>query len=359
MTRYAVLSDIHANYTALQAVVQDASRDELSFWVLGDIVGYGPAREATECLGWLRYRSQVEDRWIPGNHDEWIVSGGDGFGKDAMTSLCSQRIWFERPECQPDWKWFEGEVRKALQLVKDPASNLVVGETRSLVVEYFPPEGRPELALVFTHAAVDSGNRRRSYLYPWNRDVLGWELRRAAELAPADRVCLVYGHTHLPAFGSRRPDGSLCFHSIKYGQPLPIGPGEWVVCPGGVGQPRDGDPRAAYLVLDTEAATVEFRRVAYDQAKVIGKLRDEGRDRKHQERLIDCLREHVSLPFKDGSGRLYHTFPELIEAAYRDLINRLSMEGEAQQPEYNDLYRRPKFDLESYDDWQANHREWK
>ena len=76
--RYAIITDIHANFHALQAVHEDVLAlrasdpvNPINYWFLGDLIGYGP--DPISCIRWLKSTSRVAERWVPGNHDEWLV----------------------------------------------------------------------------------------------------------------------------------------------------------------------------------------------------------------------------------------------------------------------------------------------
>jgi len=351
--RYAIISDVHANYSALKAVVDHAQQKNTRFWFLGDLVGYGPARDARDCLQWLRFRSQIEKRWVPGNHDEWIINGHDRLSKDAMVTLCSQRVWLERPENQDDWRWYKAQVKTAITPSPHELGQVSIDERRSLVVEHFPNKRKPVLSLVFTHASID--NRRWGYLFPWGRDSIKNDLMRLASLAPMKYSCLIYGHTHFPALAHREPDGSIYCQSIRYEHPIPLTEGFTAICPGSVGQPRDGDKRAAYAIIDTDALTVEFNRVSYDIQEVKNRFEIEHRDIEHQRKVEASLSKRVNIPLEEGNGdgkRIYRSYSELIQAAYTRLIDRLDGKGGLEQQLYKQLYQVPEFDLESIDDRQ-------
>lgn len=221
--RCVVISDIHSNLEALEAVLQDAPVGPI--WCLGDIVGYGPY--PNECIQLLRER---EVQCIVGNHD-WAV----------MNKVDVQDF---NPDAQRSVQWTQDEMRpqNLAYLEKLPVSlvretfTIVHGSPREPIWEYilYPPIAR----LNFSH-----------FTTPY---------------------CLV-GHTHVPVlFRLYSKNGeTVCeAESLSEGGVVPLGEGRLIINPGSVGQPRDGDARASYVILDTEALTMEYRRVSYDISKI-------------------------------------------------------------------------------------------
>jgi len=214
--RIAVLSDIHANLAALDAVREDLPElDET--WVLGDIVGYGPQPNEV-----IRALQEMGARSVLGNHDGAAIGTVDpaDFNPDARTAI----------------EWTAGVV--------DP-------NARSYLATL--PEVRRDGELTAVHGSP--------------RDPI-WEYIVSPGVAAANleafetRVCL-FGHTHLPVV-FHVEDGRMAVVPATPDAPIRINAGRALVNPGSVGQPRDGNPAAAYLLMDTDAGVVEFRRVGYD-----------------------------------------------------------------------------------------------
>ncbi|HSM38159.1 MAG TPA: metallophosphoesterase family protein [Candidatus Limnocylindrales bacterium] len=214
--RFAVLSDIHANLAALEAVRADLPAvDEI--WVLGDIVGYGP--QPNEVISALQ---AMGARSVLGNHDGAAIGTVD-------TS------WFN-PDAERAITW-TGEVI-------DENSRAYLGTL---------PEVRVEGELTAVHGSPRD---------PMWEYITGPGVAEANLPAFATRVCL-HGHTHVPVV-YRSDDGQVgAVHSTP-DTPVSIRAGRSLVNPGSVGQPRDGNPAASYLVLDADADSIQFRRVAYD-----------------------------------------------------------------------------------------------
>lgn len=262
---YAIISDIHANFAALQAVDQQVQRLRLQlrpiplrYWFLGDILGYGP--HPLECLEWLRFHSKVGERWIPGNHDVEVVrlatSNRQG---ETNSSAQAQQSWkvhldlLQRPDNTTWWEWIQTEIERATS-----------EEARSMVVEE-----HGSLTAVFVHASVPSGARRTQYLYPWTyyRTLMQNDMTRLWEQygGTGRTVCLLHGHTHYPVLAQlATSESGITFHPIRYGQPLTLGEGCYAINPGSVGQPRDGDPRAAFALLNVTEPSITFHRTMYD-----------------------------------------------------------------------------------------------
>jgi diadenosine tetraphosphatase ApaH/serine/threonine PP2A family protein phosphatase len=222
----AVLSDIHANLEALEAVVADARREGAGRFVcLGDVVGYNA--DPVACIDLVR--GLPCRPCIRGNHDEMAA------GSHALLGINTQA--------------FAAMTWTRLQLDDERRSWL-----GGLPLLHEDPDA------VYVHASLD--------------DPAGWHYVHDARQAAANfsrqtrRVCFI-GHSHHP--GGWRDDGS----SVKPGQGESFEPAEgvrWLVNVGSVGQPRDHDPRASYALYDDEAGGVQLRRVAYDVAAAQAKI---------------------------------------------------------------------------------------
>ncbi len=237
--RVAVISDIHANLHALEAVseaIEAAAPDAI--WCLGDVVGYGPM--PTECCAWAADRTRI---CLVGNHDLGVLGTLDleDFSPDAATVA----------------RW-----------------------TR----ERLDPGARSYLDRLGSKAACDGvGLYHGSPRDPVWEYVLTWEAARDAIRDSGTDVTLV-GHSHVPlAIVDGR--GSIGGHAAG-GTEVDLAAGRWLLNPGSVGQPRDGDPAAAWLLLDLDAGRAAFRRVAYDVARTKAEIREQG--------LPDALAERLA-----------------------------------------------------------------
>lgn len=278
--RYAIITDIHANFGALQAIDNDVRRlrtqgnETIAYWFLGDLVGYGP--DPVECIKWLKNSADIGERWVPGNHDEWLLQPTEKVHEDAWKSLNNHQQTLNEPKNRVYAAWFKDEVEKA---VKD--------ESRSLVQETWRDA---KLNVLFIHAAVWTTQRRTTYLRPWEKFVISdtFELLRREYHAEATTV-LFCGHNHFPMWFHDKQ-----LQPLAHGRPFPLAEGIHIINPGSVGQPRDGDPRAAYLLFDPEAKTVEFRRVTYEVTAVADRLLNSGYPQSLAHRLLTA----------DGKGDL-------------------------------------------------------
>jgi diadenosine tetraphosphatase ApaH/serine/threonine PP2A family protein phosphatase len=239
--RIAVLSDIHSNLAALDAVRGDlqAAGGADETWVLGDIVGYGPQPNEV-----IRALQEMGARSVLGNHDGAAIGTVDpaDFNPDAREAI----------------EWTAG--------VLDPNARAYLAAL---------PEVRCEGELTAVHGSP--------------RDPI-WEYVMSASVAAANftafetRLCL-FGHTHLPVIFSATDDDEPEVLVAIPDAPIDLNGRRSLINPGSVGQPRDGNPAASYLVLDTDAGRVEFRRVRYDVAATQRLMHDAGLPPRLAERL--------------------------------------------------------------------------
>jgi predicted phosphodiesterase len=226
--RVAVVSDIHANLHALEAVLADVDTDPVDeLWCLGDVVGYGP--KPNECCDLVDAHASVS---LGGNHDLAVRGSIDlaEFSGDAAVAAfwtrgvlsTKSREWLDRLEPRghrPGVALFHGSAR-------EPVWEYVL--TDEAAIATFMRTTEPLVLVGHSHAALQVA-------------------LRVSELE-----------------GGPSPDGTV----------LGLGEARWILNPGSVGQPRDGDPRAAYLVLDLDAGTARFRRVTYDVERTQSEMRD-------------------------------------------------------------------------------------
>ncbi|HEV7402285.1 MAG TPA: metallophosphoesterase family protein [Chthoniobacteraceae bacterium] len=236
----AVLSDIHSNLHALMAVVELCKgRGIHRFWCLGDIVGYGayPA----ECLKLIR---ALDCLTVLGNHD-YYVAGGDN--DHDLNDLALAGI---------------EHSKKALT----PAARKWLRE-------------RPEVIVAETFTLVHS-----SLPHPLEWDyVLGSADARPTLHAQTTPVCF-YGHTHVPklfAGGQSAPPEKLGEGKYRFDRA-----GRALVNPGSVGQPRNEDPRAQFVIYDPRELTAEFMKVEYDVEGAAGAILAAGLPEYLGERLL-------------------------------------------------------------------------
>lgn len=357
---YVILADLHANYTALQAIeesIKPLGRTQtLKRYFLGDLLGYGPVEQALRCLLWLRFESGIcaqeeegERRWLPGNHDEWAISRlGRVRDEGAVTLLAQRRALME--QAAQDWQWFEGQVRAAM-----------AEETHSLITR-LRQAGNADLFLAFAHGGVLDPERRSTNLRPWQPSILRAHFEPLRAMSGAALKILFCGHTHLPLLAEIRDgDREIVYHSIKYGRPIHLEPGEYIINPGSAGHPRDGDPRAAFALFDPDACTVEFRRVDYDIRRVVDALRLEqgnsARAREEAARYLigldaEKLRQEQGIEVnpEEPGQHLLNQYLDRVSRAYDRLVRELETgDGGEEMQHYHKIYRTPQWDLEAVD----------
>jgi predicted phosphodiesterase len=226
--RVAVVSDIHGNRQAFEAVLDAiAASDCEEMWCLGDLVGYGADPNA--CVELARRHAAI---CLAGNHD-LVVRGAlplEEFSRGA--ALAAQ---WTRETITPETRAYLEELQPKLL---DEKVGLYHASPRDPVWEYVLSPLQADMCLeVQEH-----------------------------------RVCLI-GHSHV-ALAFRRQPGELATGQTRDADDqLELSSGEWLVNPGSVGQPRDGDPRAAWLELDLDAWEAIYRRTEYDIAGAAAAIR--------------------------------------------------------------------------------------
>ncbi|MBA7606352.1 hypothetical protein ES703_13500 [subsurface metagenome] len=225
------MADIHANLAAFNAVLDDMEQrggvEEI--WCLGDIVGYGP--DPHECIERLQRYNHV---CVAGNHD-WAAIGKIStaeFNPDA--ALACQ--WTARQLSQADIQYLES---LPLTVDKD-IFTLVHGSPREPIWEY----------------VISTGIARENFSFFQSP------------------YCLV-GHSHVPLI-FKEEDGSCTFSRLVANIGLALGESRLIINPGGVGQPRDGDPRASYAIYDSDTRIVKLYRILYDVAATQDKMMAKG-----------------------------------------------------------------------------------
>ena len=227
--RVAVISDVHANYHALEAVLEqiDAARVD-AVWCLGDTVGYGP--RPNECCETVEARA---DRCLVGNHD--LVVLGELSVTDFNDEAAAAAVW---------------------------------------TVEVLTPESRTFLESLEPSGEVDGVD----LFHASARDPI-WEYVLTEEAARgtfelADAPLILVGHSHV-ALALAYDGGDVAGGLATAGAEVEL-KGRWLLNPGSVGQPRDGDPRAAWLLLDLQRRFAFFHRVPYSIAETQSEMSERG-----------------------------------------------------------------------------------
>jgi predicted phosphodiesterase len=228
--RVAVVSDIHSNLHALEAVlaaIEAEAPDEL--WCLGDVVGYGP--RPNECCAAIAGRADVR---LAGNHDLVVLGTldmADFAGEAAAAAL-----------------WTRG---------------VLDDDARAFLAPLEPQAKRDDIAL------FHGSGRDPVWEYVLSDDA-AWSTFQATP-----EPLVLVGHSHVPlmiSFDGEALEGGLAEEGAEVG----LSGKRWLLNPGSVGQPRQGDPRAAYLLLDLDAQRATFRRAEYDVERTQAEMRDAG-----------------------------------------------------------------------------------
>lgn len=225
--RYAVVSDIHSNLEAFQAVLSDAGEID-RLWCLGDVVGYGP--DPNDCVALLR---EYKDICVAGNHDL------AGIGKAEAYS-------------------FNSDARQAIEWTEQ-----VLGASAR---EYLA--GLPLVVTLEDRFTVVHGSPREP----------AWEyISGVAEAEEAfrgfDTEIAFVGHTHVPmVFRELKAGAGVKGASTAEDEAVQLNGRRLILNPGSVGQPRDGDERASYILLDRDQNVARYRRVPYRITKVQEKM---------------------------------------------------------------------------------------
>lgn len=235
--RYAVIADIHANLEAFQVVLNDSKEQKCTHYCcVGDVVGYNA--NPKECLDTIR---EMGMPCVKGNHDEYCSSEEelDGFNPHAAEAV----NWTRKQLSKEDRQWL-----RDLKYVRLVASFSMV------------------------HATLD-GPQRWGYVFD--------KLMAAASFTYQNTQVCFFGHTHVPVAFVRDSvvrGGTYSKFKVEPGK-------KYFVNVGSVGQPRDGNPKAAYVVYDLDESTIELRRLDYDIPKAQKKIMEAGLPQRLADRL--------------------------------------------------------------------------
>jgi len=238
MKKTALVSDIHSNLEAFNAVLEDVEAQRCEEIVcLGDLIGYGPNPRQVLRVAVQRFRFCLK-----GNHEEAVIKTPEGFNWKAAASS----IWTKRQIISPVYPARESQqmwsyVNGLTEFQEEGDVLYVHASPNDPVWEYVMPE------------------------YAGNRGLMQTIFKRVKRVSFG-------GHTHLP--GIFLPEGKF-IPQARLNGPYPVTRGKFFVNTGSVGQPRDQNPLACYVIFDGE--TVQFRRIRYDfrtTARKIAKIRD-------------------------------------------------------------------------------------
>lgn len=220
--RAAVITDIHSNLPALEAVlaaIEDIDVEEI--WCLGDVVGYGA--EPDRCTKIVKDRCET---CLVGNHDLAVLGEID---VSAFSPAAAEAVTWTQENCEEPTLDFLRELKPA-------------GERAEVALFHASPRDPVWEYVLSIEQATD-----------------------CLELQPK-RVTLI-GHSHVALFFSgpdSKGDGDVRGVQALDAATLDLGEDRWLINPGSIGQPRDGDPRAAWLELDTDGWTAHYHRIEYD-----------------------------------------------------------------------------------------------
>jgi len=226
--KYAIIADIHANLEALNVVLQDAKAQQCTHYAcLGDVVGYGA--NPKECLEIVRAMNMP---CVKGNHDEYcsIDEATEGFNPDAGEAV----NWTRGHLALEDRQWLR--ELKYIRLVASFSS---------------------------VHATLDVP-QRWGYVFD--------KLAAAASFTYQNTAVCFFGHTHVPVAFVRDSyvrGGTYSKFKVEPGR-------KYFINVGSVGQPRDGNPKAAYVIYDLDDGSIELRRLDYDIAAAQKKILEAG-----------------------------------------------------------------------------------
>jgi len=218
--RYAVVADIHSNLEAFSAILKDIAKQGKveEIWCLGDIVGYGP--DPHLCIELLKQCNHV---CVAGNHDWGAIGKVDIalFNPDAATAC----RWTGKQLTPEDTDY----LNNLPKVIAKNGFTLVHGSPREPIWEY----------------TLSSSIAKENFPFFQSK------------------FCLV-GHTHVPMVFKLEDSGHCSSGQLAMNVGLALGKNRLIINPGGVGQPRDGDPRASYAIYDSEVNLIRLYRIPYD-----------------------------------------------------------------------------------------------
>ena len=259
--RVLIISDIHANLAALESVLAAASGQYDTVWCLGDVVGYGP--KPNECIELVREHASI---CVMGNHD-WAVLGRPGINVEDFNPQARQAVLWTREQLSTANRAYLEEL--AVTPVRpDGASDVLIthASPREPVWEYIlTPSVAMENFAVCDAALCLVGHTHKPAIYRWQcYDTLAEDVSDLHRMATVDLLQPSQQHAHR----------------------LDVSPSQRLILnPGSVGQPRDNDARAAYVILDLTQSLWEYYRISYP----IELTQNQMRAARLPKRLIDRL----------------------------------------------------------------------
>lgn len=232
--RVAVLTDIHANREAFEAVLADVAAHGVDrIAILGDIVGYGA--DPVWCCARAAELVQAGAICVRGNHDNAAAGA-----PEAMSALARRAI-----------DWTRGQL----------------GQAETAFLAGLPLTDQAE-GVLFVHASAN---------HPGEWSYVTSDTRAIPSFRASEARVILCGHVHVPMLASCDRGGVVRSQAFRPGLPIPLLPSRrWLAVVGSVGQPRDGVAQAAWVLVDTERGELTFRRTPYDAAGAAKKVRAAG-----------------------------------------------------------------------------------
>jgi predicted phosphodiesterase len=231
----ALISDIHGNLEALETVLLDIKQSAVDeIYCLGDIIGYGP--NPCECLDLVMQRCK---RTILGNHDQAALFDPDGFNPMAL-----QAIYWTRD-----------------QLDSHGSSSVLINKRWDFLGEL--PRQIEEQQWLFVHGSPRDPTNE--YVFP---EYVFDQRKMELLFGKVEHVCFM-GHTHIPGVFTTECE---FISPDEFDYTYQLGREKALVNVGSVGQPRDDDNRSCYVILDTDANTLTYRRLDYDRDTTANKI---------------------------------------------------------------------------------------
>jgi predicted phosphodiesterase len=228
--RVAVISDVHSNLHALEAVRREIEREQPDeVWNLGDNVGYGP--RPSECCEILRRFANIS---LVGNHD---LAALGRLRLDSFSPIAAEAALWTREHLSESASAYLATLESRGNV---PGCELYHGSPREPVWAY----------------VLKAANAADTF-------------------SLSTEPLVLVGHSHY-ALAASMVEGRLGFDLAPEGVTVDLSSGRWLLNPGSVGQPRDGDPRSAYLLLDLDAGRAEFKRVEYEVVRTQTEIRQLG-----------------------------------------------------------------------------------
>jgi predicted phosphodiesterase len=302
--KIAVLSDIHANKPALTAVLNDFSKRGLEqFWCLGDMIGY--YCDPVEPLMFVKRYVDMDD-WVMGNHEVMLadliltqdVKRNPGVkGIDVQMKGGNIRV---RGEFQSldDWQMTNGTPIKCIELNRaelDAHEESTQFWRSFFTLDRMKPRCKHINGRDHVRVHASQHNFTGRYIFSWQDEILLPKEFQALDENKGDSQSpqtLWYGHTHVPTLvlGQRNANGGYDADAVfvETGKTYSLGESNALINPGSVGQPRDGDRRASYAILDTDSQAVTFIRVEYPYQETAYRLLTKGYPESLARRLLDA-----------------------------------------------------------------------